>query len=197
MNSPRSAPTVRALRKVVAETGRVRLALVTIEGVFSSKRVDPGSLTLLRNLPALPSTGHVLDLGCGYGPVGLAIAAQSPGLTIWATDEDDLALALCRLNASRLGLTNVRLARPDAVPADVRFDAICSNPPLHVRRDDLVSTLVWWLMRLRPDGAGYFVVHRDMCAESLARKLNDRGYATTRLGSSSGYRVFRVDPQQR
>lgn len=196
MNSPRSAPTVRALREVVLEIGRVRLELVTIEGVFSSKRVDPGSLTLLRNLPALPSTGHVLDLGCGYGAVGLAIAAQSPGLTIWATDEDELALALCRLNASRLGLTNVRLARPDAVPADIRFNAICSNPPLHVRRDDLVSTLVWWLMRLRPDGAGYFVVHRDMGAESLARKLNGRGHATTRLGSSSGYRVFRVDPQQ-
>ena len=134
----------------------------------------------------------MLDLGCGYGAVGLAIAAQSPGLTIWATDEDDLALALCRLNASRLGLTNVRVARPD-----VRFDAISSNPPLHVRRDDLVSTLVWWLMRLRPDGAGYFVVHQKMGAASLAARLNDRGHATARIGSSSGYRVFRVDPKQR
>ena len=107
MNNP------RALREVILEIGHVRLELITLEGVFSSKRLDPGSLTLLRNLPALPSTGHVLDLGCGYGAVGLAIAAQSPGLTIWATDEDDLALALCRLNASRLGLTNVRVARPD------------------------------------------------------------------------------------
>lgn len=191
MNNP------RALREVILEIGQVRLELVTLEGVFSSKRVDLGSLTLLRNLPALPSTGHVLDLGCGYGAVGLAIAAQSPGLTIWATDEDDLALALCRLNASRLGLTNVRVARPDAVPTDVGFDAICSNPPLHVRRDDLVSTLLWWLMRLRPDGAGYFVVHQKMGAESLAAKLNDRGHATERIGSSSGYRVFRVDPHQR
>ena len=191
MNNP------RALREVILEIGQVRLELVTLEGVFSSKRVDSGSLTLLRNLPALPSTGRVLDLGCGYGAVGLAIAAQSPGLTIWATDEDDLALALCRLNASRLGLTNVRVARPDAVPADVKFDAICSNPPLHVRRDDLVSTLVWWLMRLRPDGAGYLVVHQKMGAESLAAKLNDRGHVTERIGSSSGYLVFRVDPQQR
>lgn len=197
MNDLRWAPTVRALREVTLEIGRVKLEFVTIEGVFSSKRVDPGSLTLLRSLPQLPSSGHVLDLGCGYGAVGLAIAAQSPGLTVWATDEDDLALALCRLNASRLGLTNVRVARPDAVPTDVRFSAICSNPPLHVRRDDLVSTLVWWLMRLRPDGAGYFVVHRNMGPDSLARQLNGRGHRTTRLRSSSGYRVFRVDPRER
>jgi len=66
-----------------------------------------------------------------------------------------------------------------------------------MRRDDLVSTLVWWLMRRRPHGAGYFVVHQKMGAEAFARKLNGRGHATTRIRSSSGYRVFRVDPQQR
>ena len=129
-------PDVRALRELTLEIGRVKLELVTIEGVFSSKRVDPGSLTLLRSLPQLPSSGHVLDLGCGYGAVGLAIAAQSPGLTVWATDEDDLALALCRLNASRLGLTNVPVARPDAVPP-----TSASTPSARIRRCTCAGTI--------------------------------------------------------
>src|SRR5262249_59385398 len=96
---PLAVNNPRALREVILEIGQVRLELVTLEGVFSSKRVDSGSLTLLRNLPALPSTGRVLDLGCGYGAVGLAIAAQSPRPTTWATDENDLALAPCTVTS--------------------------------------------------------------------------------------------------
>src|SRR3954453_14980475 len=110
----------------------VRLAgrdveVVTAAGVFSGDRVDLGTRVLLREAPAPPASGHLLDLGCGWGPLALAVGLLAPAATVWAVDVNDRALDLAAQNAVRLGLANLRVARPDDVPAVGRFSTTWSN----------------------------------------------------------------------
>src|SRR4051794_6876211 len=109
----------------------VRLAgrdveVVTAAGVFSGDRVDLGTRVLLREAPEPPASGHLLDLGCGWGPLALALGLLAPAATVWAVDVNERALELTGENARRLGLRGVRPVRPDEVPGDLRFDAIWS-----------------------------------------------------------------------
>jgi 16S rRNA (guanine1207-N2)-methyltransferase len=168
-------------------------------GVFSHERVDLGTRVLLREAPPLPPDGELLDLGCGWGPMTIAMAKDAPGATVWAVDVNSRALALTSDNAERLGLSNVRTAPPEQVPDDVRFDVIWSNPPIRIGKDALHSLLLQWVPRLRPGGMAYLVVQRNLGADSLHAWLGETldqtspgEYAVRRLGSAKGYRVLEV-----
>lgn len=174
--------------------GRV-MQVRTASGVFSGERLDPGTAVLLRHVGPLPASGHVLDLGCGWGPLALAMAAASPGATVWAVDVNERARDLTASNARDNGLTNVRVRAPDGVDADVELAAIWSNPPIRVGKDALHALLLTWLPRLAPGGRAELVVQRHLGADSLHRWLEetlDDGFAVARSASSKGYRVLVV-----
>jgi 16S rRNA (guanine1207-N2)-methyltransferase len=180
---------------------RVRLALrdlqadlTTDSGVFSPTQIDVGTLVLLETVPPPPSSGNLLDLGCGYGPITVALAGRSPGCTVWAVDVNARARELTRANATAAGRTNVRVAGPDEVPDDVRFAAIWSNPPIKVGKAVLHEMLSRWLPRLTPDGVAHLVVQRHLGADSLHRWLEAEGLPTERLASRRGYRILAVRP---
>ncbi|CCH76759.1 Methyltransferase small [Nostocoides japonicum T1-X7] len=166
-------------------------------GVFSPGGLDKGTRVLLEEVPDPPATGDLLDLGCGWGPVALTLGLRSPGATVWAVDVNDRALDLTRRNAAALGLTGVRAARPESVAEDQRFDVIWSNPPVRVGKAALHDLLATWLPRLRPGGAAYLVVQKNLGADSLQRWLGERlppeGYAVSRPATSGGFRVLRVE----
>jgi 16S rRNA (guanine1207-N2)-methyltransferase len=169
-------------------------ALRTDAGVFSSSRVDPGTKVLLAEAPAPPQAGDLLDLGCGYGPIALTLASRAPGATVWAVDVNERARALTSANAATAGLTNVRVAAPEAVPDDVRFAAIWSNPPVRVGKAVLHDLLTTWLGRLAPDGVAVLVVQKHLGADSLQRWLGERGWTAERRSSRQAYRVLEVRP---
>lgn len=166
-------------------------------GVFSAGRVDPGTKVLLLEAPAPPPAGHLLDLGCGYGPIALTLAHRAPGATVWAVDVNERALDLTRANAATAGLANVRVATPDDVPPDVRFAAIWSNPPVRVGKAALHDLLDRWLPRLEADGRALLVVQKHLGADSLHRWLQERGWQVERLTSRMAYRVLEVRPLAR
>jgi 16S rRNA (guanine1207-N2)-methyltransferase len=176
------------------------IALHSDRGVFAAGAVDPGTKLLLLDATDPPDGNvHLLDLGCGYGPIALTLARRAPKATVWAVDVNQRALALCALNASANGLTNVRAVAPDAVPDDVRFTGIWSNPPIRVGKAALHELLLTWLERLvSPDassGAGgraWFVVQKHLGADSLARWLEEQGWPATRQRSRAGYRILEV-----
>lgn len=169
--------------------------LKTDRGVFSGDRVDPGTMELLRAVPPPPARGQLLDLGCGYGPIAVAMARRASGATIWAVDSNQRAVNLTGENAGRLGLTNVRAVRPDDVPAGTCFAAIWSNPPIRVGKAALHGLLEQWLGRLTPDGRAWLVVHKHLGGDSLAAWLSEQGHHTTRIGSRKGYRLLEVHPR--
>jgi len=166
------------------------LTLETDRGVFAAGKLDPGTRQLLQVAPPPPPRGNLLDLGTGYGPIAITLARRSPDAVVWAVDVNQRALDLVRRNVDRAGVTNVSPAQPDDVPPEVTFSAIYSNPPVRVGKVALHEMLGRWLGRLEPDGRCFLVVHKNLGSDSLARWLDERGFATHRLASRKGYRIL-------
>jgi len=170
----------------------LELSLATDRGVFGAKAIDLGTMVLLREAPAPPAQGEILDLGCGYGPIAMTLARRATAAHVWAVDVNERAVELTRANAVTAGATNVTAATPAEVPADLRFDAIYSNPPVRVGKEPLHSLLREWLVRLKPGAPAYLVVQRNMGSDSLAAWLAREGWQVARLKSKKGYRILEV-----
>jgi 16S rRNA (guanine1207-N2)-methyltransferase len=170
----------------------LHLELETDAGMFSPGRLDAGTRLLLESAPPPPASGDLLDLGTGYGPLALVMAARSPGAVVWAVDVNERALELCARNAERARLANVRCATPQAPGLPDRFAVVWSNPPIRIGKQALHDLLSTWLGRLVPGAPGYLVVQRHLGADSLHRWLAGTGWATARFAARGGYRVLRV-----
>ncbi len=157
-----------------------------------------------------------MDLGCGYGPIAVALALRCPGATVWATDTNERAIDLCRHNAATAGVTGQVKAclvqsEPEApggardssatgtggasepgLPPSIKFDAVYSNPPIRIGKPRLHALLLDTLDRLGADGNAYLVVHKHLGSDSLQRWLTGQGWPTERLGSRAGYRILHV-----
>ncbi|MDQ1597590.1 MAG: rRNA (guanine1207-N2)-methyltransferase [Microbacteriaceae bacterium] len=169
--------------------------LTTSNGIFSPERIDIGTQVLLANTPPTPPGGNLLDLGCGWGPIALTMALESPHATIWAVDINERALELVRRNSEALGITNINAVRPSDVPTDIGFMTIRSNPPIRVGKSELHAMLRHWLPRLVPDSDAWLVVQRNLGSDSLQRWLEGTlpaEFAVTRAATNKGYRVLRV-----
>ncbi|HEV2638051.1 MAG TPA: methyltransferase [Actinocrinis sp.] len=188
-----AAPSARRL--ITADLPGLTLELETDAGVFSGAQLDKGTRILLERAPLAPQRGALLDLGCGYGPIALTLASRSPQAKVWAVDPNNRALGLVRDNAARAGLANVTAARPDEVPADLRFDRIYSNPPIRIGKAALHELLLFWLPRLVAGGSAYLVVQRNLGSDSLAAWLNEEGFPTERFTSQLGFRILRARPR--
>jgi len=179
----------------------LKVDLLTDRAVFSADHIDSGTKYLLLEVPPPPSSGHVLDLGCGYGPIAVALATRAPGATVWAVDVNERAVELCATNAATLALANVRtgLVTDDVphgeVPEGVRFGTIWSNPPIRIGKAALHALLTTWLDRLTDDGHAYLVVQKHLGSDSLQRWLNEQGWSAERLGSRAGFRILDVSRQ--
>lgn len=169
------------------------LQLRTDRGVFSAASVDPGTkLLLLEGARPPPGARNLLDLGCGYGPIALALARRAPDATVWAVDVNRRALDLCATNAEANGVQNVRTVEAGDVPDDIRFDGIWSNPPIRIGKAALHELLLRWLSRLDVNAAAWLVVQKHLGSDSLASWLTEQGWTATRRVSRSGYRVLEV-----
>ncbi|MBU4337549.1 MAG: methyltransferase [Actinobacteria bacterium] len=182
-------------RTVEVELAGRTVQVETAGGVFSPDHIDLGTRVLLAHTPPPPTTGELLDLGCGWGPIALELALRSQG-RVWAVDVNARALELVAANAQRLGLGTVRPALPDDVPADLRFDAIWSNPPIRIGKPALHELLTRWLPRLAPGGSAHLVVSKNLGADSLARWIAaELGRPVERIATAKGFRVLRVDAE--
>ena len=171
------------------------LELTTGSGVFAQGRLDVGTGVLLRESAPPVDARDVLDLGCGYGVIGLAIAVAVPQVRVTAVDVNERALLLARENAERLGVADrFRAVLPGEVDADATYDEIWSNPPIRVGKDALHELLLDWLPRLRPGGRAVMVVGKNLGSDSLARWLGEQGYPTEKLASAKGFRVLESRP---
>jgi 16S rRNA (guanine1207-N2)-methyltransferase len=170
----------------------VTLDLQTDRGVFSHGAIDTGTKLLLLEAGSPAASGHLLDLGCGAGPIALTMARRSPGATVWAIDVNERAVALCRENARHNGLMNVTACTPDQVPADIRFASLWSNPPIRIGKVALHQLLTTWLARVTDDGDAHLVVQRHLGADSLARWLTSQGWQVERVAAGQGFRVLRL-----
>ena len=167
----------------------------TANEVFSADGLDLGTAVLLRSCSPPAEATRLLDLGCGWGVLAVALATACPSAVVDAVDVNPRALALTADNARahRVG-ERVRALTPDAVEPDVLYDEIWSNPPIRIGKQALHELLLTWLPRLAPGGTARLVVGRNLGADSLQRWLHEQGWHCDRVASAKGFRVFAVRP---
>ena len=166
------------------------LELTSGSGVFAQGRLDIGTSVLFRETDPPPG-GRVLDLGCGYGVIGLAICVAVPDTTVTAVDVNRRAVLLANQNAEALGVSDRFAATtPEEVPPGETYDEIWSNPPIRIGKAALHELLLTWLPRLAPGGRAVMVVGKNLGADSLQRWLGEQGYPTARLASAKGFRIL-------
>ncbi|TCN38692.1 methyltransferase family protein [Kribbella orskensis] len=187
-------PTSADVRRTVeARIWGREYTFTTATGVFSRDRLDLGTSVLLREVEPPSGGGTYLDLGTGYGPIACALAVEAPEAQVWAVDVNNRALELTAENAKAAGVADrVHPALVDDVPAELRFDEIWSNPAIHIGKPELHRMLLHWLARLAPGGVAWFVVGKNLGADSLQRWLTEQGYPCERTASAKGFRVLRV-----
>ncbi|MCO1339980.1 16S rRNA methyltransferase [Kocuria polaris] len=182
-------------RTITVELAGSERRVETAGGIFSPDGLDKGTAVLLAGVPAPSPSGHLLDLGCGWGPLALTLGLASPDATVHAVDVNERSIALTRDNAATLGLTNVVAGRPETIAADVEFDTIWSNPPIRIGKQALHELLLTWLPRLAPGGTAWLVVQKNLGADSLLTWLNRElpdDLTTVRDSTAKSFRVLKV-----
>jgi len=135
-----------------------RLSFATTWGLFSPRAVDAGTLLLLDHIE-VGKSDDTIDLGCGYGPIGLTLARLAPLGTSYLVDKDFVAVEYSRRNAERNHIHNVEILLSngfDQVP-DRKFDLVVSNLPAKTGKEQYYLYFVDALQRLRPGGRCYVV----------------------------------------
>ncbi len=180
-------------RSITARFWETDWEFTTADGVFSADGLDLGTAVLLRESVPPAGASRLLDLGCGWGVLAVALATGSPDALVDAVDTNERALALCATNAAAHGVGDrVRTLLPDAADPDARYDEIWSNPPIRIGKQALHDLLLTWLPRLAPDGTARLVVGRNLGADSLQAWLQASGYRCERIASAKGFRVLSV-----
>ena len=168
---------------------------LTASGVFSHKRVDTGTHLLIESMK-LPDTGAALDLGCGYGPIGIAAAKLKPRLQVWMTDVNQRAVALAEENAWRNGVKNVRiLGGPLYEPVEgLSFDVILTNPPISAGIKKVVEPIIEGsLGHLKQGGSLQIVVRTTKGGNILADLLEQHYGGYEVIARRGGYRVLKAE----
>jgi 16S rRNA (guanine1207-N2)-methyltransferase len=150
------------------------LRLHSTWGLFSPREIDEGTRLLLERV-APAEDADCLDLGCGYGAIGLPLAALAPRGRTLLVDKDFVAVDYANANARRNGLANARAMLSngfDQVPKDLRFDLIASNVPAKVGKELLALLLHDARARLKPEGRLYVVTINGL-REFMKRNLRD------------------------
>jgi len=164
---------------------------VTASSVFSTKRVDTGTRILIENMK-LPNQGYVLDIGCGYGAIGIAAGAFNRKLHAVLTDVNKRAVLIARQNAKRNRVTNVEVRNGNLYEPvkDLTFDCVLSNPPVSAGMQTVEA-----LIRGAPEvmaikGTFQMVVRSKIGKKTLPQVITEAFGNFEVLAIESGYRVL-------
>jgi 16S rRNA (guanine1207-N2)-methyltransferase len=150
---------------------------ISDSGVFSKKTVDFGSRLLIETLRLNEEVaGDILDVGCGYGPMGLALAHAYPARLVEMVDVNERALSLARRNAEANNIRNVKVYESntyDQVPQERQFAAIVSNPPIRAGKQVVHRILSEAHTHLLPGGTLTVVIQKKQGAPSAEQKMLD------------------------
>ena len=174
------------------QVGGKQIDLEAASGTFSSSKLDAGTAVLLKHADHFPKDGNVLDIGCGWGPIGLSIASLQKNSTVYGIDINQRSIEQSNLNSKSLGLKNFTAMHSRDLPEHLRFSAIWSNPPIRVGKKILHELMESFIPRLEPGGRAMLVVQKNLGADSFQRWLSNRfpEAEVNRVGTDKGYRVI-------
>ena len=166
----------------------------TDNGVFSKSKVDEGSYIFLKVLLPLRLTGRILDLGCGYGPIGLTIAINSKEARVDLADINSRALALASRSGERLNLNNrVTFLHSDIFEKiEGPYDSIVVNPPIRAGKVVTYQMYSGAKQFLIDGGSLYVVIRKKQGAESAFKYLETIFENVTVLHKEKGYWIIKA-----
>ncbi len=169
---------------------------LTASGVFSKKRVDLGTRLLIESM-VLPERGCVLDMGCGYGAVGIAAAVFNPNLNVVMIDLNERAVKLARKNAELNNIQNVVVKHGHLYEPvkDFTFDCVLSNPPVSAGIET-IKTIITEAPKHMANKALFQIVVRSKIGGKRFRNFMENAFGNVDiLARKSGYRVFISEKQ--
>lgn len=179
-------------QEIEMKVRNITLKLTTDAGVFSKSRLDPGTKLLLEALPLNFEIKRVLDLGCGYGPIGLTVAKLLPKATVHMSDVNERAVELGVKNAQLNGIANVIIKSGEGFGPfpNQTFDLIVTNPPIRAGKQIIYGMVDQAFEAINPGGWLVLVIKTKHGAKSMEAKMNSVFGNVTELEKGGGYRVF-------
>lgn len=170
----------------------IGMTFVTDAGVFSRGEVDNGTRALLEALPE-EMAGEILDLGCGWGVIGISVALKWPEARVTMADVNLRALELARKNAEK-NRAGVTCAESDGMEAFTgkAFDAVITNPPIRAGKQVIYKMFADAAKCLKPGGALYLVIRKQQGAESCLKYLQTLYPRVEKLDRSGGFWVLKA-----
>lgn len=182
------------VRRITAQIYGRSLAFDTDAGVFSRDGLDVGTRVLLEALPEL--SGRVLDLGCGWGPVGVALLARNPELQVQMTDVNSRAVALSRSNLD-LNRVSASVVQGDAFEnVTGKFSAVITNPPIRAGKTAIYQMFAAAREYLEPDGALFIVIRKQQGAPSALKYLREIYASAEVIEREAGFWVIRAQMRE-
>ena len=166
------------------------LTFTTDAGVFSRDGLDRGTEALLDALPAL--SGRVLDLGCGWGAVGVALGKKYPALDIVMTDINRRAVELARRNLAQNGVQAEVVQGDGFASVAGAFDAILTNPPIRAGKAVIYGLFASARQRLAPGGLLYVIIPKQQGAPSALKYLREIYAEAEVIDRNGGFHVIRA-----
>lgn len=149
-----------------------KLKFTTDIGVFSKRDVDFGSRLLVESFTVPEVDGNILDVGCGYGPIGLSLAKSYPNRNVHMVDVNQRALELAKKNAMNNGVENVMIYESHCYEGvDDRFAAILSNPPIRAGKKVVHAIIEEAKEYLVENGELWIVIQKKQGAPSAKEKM--------------------------
>lgn len=190
-----SRPTTAHDRKNwEAELHGYKLRFVSDAGVFAKGGVDYGSRTLIEAME-IPTSAEVLDVGCGYGPIGLTAAKLASQGHVTMIDVNGRAVELARENARNNKVDNVTILESDlfaALDSTAQFDVVLTNPPIRAGKEVVHAIFEGAYERLRSGGSLWIVIQKKQGAPSAKQKLESLFTQIEEVTKDKGYRIYRA-----
>ncbi|MCI8445424.1 MAG: class I SAM-dependent methyltransferase [Bacilli bacterium] len=163
----------------------------TDHGVFAKKGLDLGTHILLNTVLGESLHGDILDLGCGYGPIGISIKKEKADTNVDMVDINNRSLNLASKNASANGVAVSIFESDGYTNITKKYDYIISNPPIRVGKKILYELLFGAKEHLKPGGELWIVIHKDHGAKSTLKNLADE-YQVEIKNKEKGFFIIRA-----
>ena len=176
-------------RSIMARALGLTLSFETDAGVFSKNELDPGSRLLIESMGAL--SGRVLDLGCGWGPVGTFLSLANPQAQLVMSDVNERALDLARRNLKNNGARAEVVASDGFESIEGTFDHVVTNPPIRAGKALIYGLFDTAHERLREGGALTIVIRKQQGAPSALKHLQETFGNAEVIAKGGGYWIIR------
>ena len=182
------------IKTITYEVNGITMKLFTDNGVFSKGKVDVGSLAFLKVLLPLDLGNNILDLGCGYGTLGLTIAVAKKEARVTLADINTRALTLCKKNADAYNLSQrVTILQSDIyTKIEGKYDSIVINPPIRAGKSVTYKMYEVAKQYLLDGGSLFIVIRKAQGAESAAKYIESIFGNIELLGRHKGYHFYRA-----